>query len=183
MNPKIKWLRDKINMENMQGMIVSNPVNIRYLTGIEAEGVLLITRKENFFITDARFLEEVKSILTINDGIIVNNISNISKIPLSQLSIPRNNIFIFPSSEEYLFITDGGNAIMLYITRILSFNPKRSNICPKYLDTATTTSTRLVTNKQKRLLLKKKDSKSPPCKWSITLFPKHFASNTHIEAT
>ena len=79
MNPKIKWLRDKINMENMQGMIVSNPVNIRYLTGIEAEGVLLITRKENFFITDARFLEEVKSILTINDGIIVNNISNISK--------------------------------------------------------------------------------------------------------
>ena len=49
MNPKIKWLRDKINMENMQGMIISNPVNIRYLTGITAEGILLITRKENFF--------------------------------------------------------------------------------------------------------------------------------------
>ena len=79
MNPKIKWLRDKINMENMQGMIISNPVNIRYLTGIQAEGVLLITRKENFFITDSRYLEEVKSTLTINDGIIVNDIANISK--------------------------------------------------------------------------------------------------------
>ena len=45
MNPKIKWLRDKISMENMQGIIISNPVNIRYLTGITAEGVLLITRK------------------------------------------------------------------------------------------------------------------------------------------
>ena len=79
MNPKIKWLRDKINMENMQGMIISNPVNIRYLIGVEAEGVLLITRKENFFITDARYIEEVQSTLTINDGIIVNNIANISR--------------------------------------------------------------------------------------------------------
>ena len=79
MNPKIKWLRDKINMENMQGMIISNPVNIKYLTGIDAEGVLLITRKENFFITDSRYLEAVKTTLTINDGIIVNDISCISR--------------------------------------------------------------------------------------------------------
>lgn len=79
MNPKIKWLRDKISMQNMQGIIISNPVNIKYLTGIEAEGVLLITRKENFFLTDARYLEEVKSILTINDGIIVNDICSISR--------------------------------------------------------------------------------------------------------
>ena len=79
MNPKIKWLRDKINMENMQGMIISNPINIRYLTGITAEGILLITRKENFFITDARYLEEVKATLTINDGIIVSDISTITR--------------------------------------------------------------------------------------------------------
>ena len=79
MNPKIKWLRDRIHMDNMQGMIISNPVNIRYLTGIKAEGVLLITRKENFFITDSRYLEEVKSTLTINDEIIVNDIANITR--------------------------------------------------------------------------------------------------------
>ena len=66
-------------MENMQGIIISNPVNIRYLTGLTAEGVLLITRKENFFLTDARYLEEVKSTLTINDEIIVNDISNITR--------------------------------------------------------------------------------------------------------
>ena len=79
MNPKIKWLRDKISMENMQGIIISNPVNIRYLTGITADGVLLITRKENFFITDGRYLEEVKSILTINDEIIVSDIASITR--------------------------------------------------------------------------------------------------------
>ena len=79
MNTKIKWLREKLNGLNMQGMIVSNPVNVRYLTGINAEGVLLITRKENYYITDSRYLEEVKSILTIDDEIIVSNVVDINK--------------------------------------------------------------------------------------------------------
>ena len=55
MNSKIKWLRNKLNGLNMQGMIVTNPVNIKYLTNIEAEGILLITRKENIFLTDSRY--------------------------------------------------------------------------------------------------------------------------------
>lgn len=56
MNSKIKWLRNKLNGLNMQGMIVTNPVNIKYLTNIEAEGILLITRKENIFLTDSRYI-------------------------------------------------------------------------------------------------------------------------------
>ena len=50
MNEKVKWLREKLSTIDLDGMIVSNPVNIKYLTGIDAEGVLLITRKENIFI-------------------------------------------------------------------------------------------------------------------------------------
>ena len=72
MNTKIKWLREKMKMLDMQGMIISNPINIRYLTGINAEGILLITRKENIFLTDSRYIEEVNSILTIDDGVIVH---------------------------------------------------------------------------------------------------------------
>lgn len=49
MNIKIKWLRDKLRTQNLQGMIVSNPVNVKYLTGIDAEGELLITLRENIF--------------------------------------------------------------------------------------------------------------------------------------
>ena len=71
MNIKLRWLRDKLNSLNIQGMIVSNPVNIKYLTNIEAEGELLITRKENIFITDSRYIEEVNTVLTIDDEIIV----------------------------------------------------------------------------------------------------------------
>ena len=52
MNSKLKWLRDNINQKDMQGFIITNPVNIKYLTNIDAEGILLITRKENIFITD-----------------------------------------------------------------------------------------------------------------------------------
>ena len=81
MNVKIKWLRNKLNLLDMQGMIVSNPVNIYYLTGIsmETEGTLLITRKENIYITDSRYIESVNRVLTIDDEIIVYNVKDVSK--------------------------------------------------------------------------------------------------------
>lgn len=79
MNPKIKWLRDKISRMDMQGIIISNPVNIKYLIGVDAEGILLLTRKENIYITDSRYIEKVNSLLTIDDEIIVTDVMNVSK--------------------------------------------------------------------------------------------------------
>ena len=79
MNNKIQWLREKIIRMDMQGIIISNPINIRYLTNIEAEGILLITRKENIYITDSRYIEKVNTILTIEDDIIVYNVTDVSK--------------------------------------------------------------------------------------------------------
>ena len=79
MNHKIKYLRDKLNSQEIQGMIISNPISIYYLTGIKAEGTLLLTRKENIFITDARYIEAVNSTLTIDDEIITYDARNISK--------------------------------------------------------------------------------------------------------
>lgn len=71
MNPRIKCLRNQLNSLNIEGMIVSNPINIKYLTGVDAEGELLITRKENIFLTDSRYVEAVNSALTIDSEIIV----------------------------------------------------------------------------------------------------------------
>lgn len=45
MNPKIKWLRDKIVRMNMDGMIVSNPVNIQYLTRNSSRRGITINQK------------------------------------------------------------------------------------------------------------------------------------------
>ena len=79
MNSKITWLRERMKMLNLEGMIISNPTNIRYLTNITAEGILLITRKENIFLTDGRYIEDVQSVLTIDDGVVVHEFKEYSK--------------------------------------------------------------------------------------------------------
>lgn len=48
MNPKIKWLRDKIVRMNMDGMIVSNPVNIHYLIRSRSRGSSIINEKRKY---------------------------------------------------------------------------------------------------------------------------------------
>lgn len=79
MNEKIRLLRERLRNLKMDGMIITNPISIKYLTNIENEGTLLITRKENIFLTYTMFLESVKSVLTINDEIIVADFRDISK--------------------------------------------------------------------------------------------------------
>jgi len=88
MNEKIRWLRNKIKSLDLDAMIVSNPINIKYLTGIEAEGILVLARKENFFLTDARYTEAVRSLLTIEDEIIVEDIKDLSEQD-------QQNLFLF----------------------------------------------------------------------------------------
>ena len=79
MNDRLQAIRNKMAGLNLQGMIITKPENIRYLTNIEAEGILLITRKENVFITDGRYMEYVSSIITPFDEIVVDDQKNISK--------------------------------------------------------------------------------------------------------
>ena len=88
MNDKIIYLRNKIKSLDMQGMIVSNPVNIKYLIGLEEEGILFITRKENIFVTDSRYIESVNKKLTIEDEIVVYNARDLD-------STDYENFFIF----------------------------------------------------------------------------------------
>lgn len=79
MNEKIEALRERLKSLDLQGMIITNPVNIRYLTNINAEGVLLLTRRENIYITDGRYMEVVKNALTIEDEVIVYSFRELTK--------------------------------------------------------------------------------------------------------
>ena len=79
MNEKLQWLRNKMSGLNLQGIIISNPINIKYLTNIDAEGTLVITPKENIYITDGRYIEDVHSTLTLFDEIIVYDVNHVSK--------------------------------------------------------------------------------------------------------
>jgi Xaa-Pro aminopeptidase len=79
MKPKLQWLRNTMMSANLEGLIISNPINIKYLTGLDAEGILLLTRKENYYITDSRYIEYVHSTLSLFDEIIVYDARDLSK--------------------------------------------------------------------------------------------------------
>ncbi len=99
MNNNIRWLRDKIKMQNLQGIVISNPVNVKYLTGINAEGTFLITPKENIYITDGRYTEEVNNTLTINDEIVVYDMKDLSQDDYENFFLFCENVGF---EEEYV---------------------------------------------------------------------------------
>ena len=107
MNEKIRHLREKLKSLNLDGMIVSNPISIKYLTNIEAEGLLLITRKENIFLTYTMFLEMVKSTLTINDEVIVADFREIDKDEYENFFLFCENVGFeenYVTYKEYHFL-------------------------------------------------------------------------------
>lgn len=99
MNNNIRWLRDKIKMQDLQGIIISNPLNIKYLTGIDAEGTFIITPKENIYITDGRYIEAVNNILTLNDEILVCDIADLSRDDYENFFLFCENVGF---EEEYI---------------------------------------------------------------------------------
>lgn len=78
MNDRLRYIRNNLKTQDIQGMIVLNPVNVHYLTNIDAEGILLLTLKENYYITDDRYIEKVQKTLMIDDEIIVVNKRDLS---------------------------------------------------------------------------------------------------------
>ena len=92
MNARIKWLKNQLILLKLEGVIVSNPINIRYLTGLEEEGTLIIGQKENIFITDGRYTESVNRKLTIDDEIVVYDSRNMSKFDYENIFEMNDNV-------------------------------------------------------------------------------------------
>lgn len=101
MNPRIKWLRDKLKVQNIEGMIITNANNIKYLTGLEAEGTLLITKKENVFMTDSRYIEDVNNSLTIDDEITVFDIRGYARDDYENFFMFCENVGFEENSVTY----------------------------------------------------------------------------------
>lgn len=92
MNAKIKWLRNQLVSLKLDGMLVTNPVNVRYLTGLSEEGILIIAPKENIFVTDSRYIESVNNKLTIFDEIVTYDSRNLSKYDYENIFLLNENI-------------------------------------------------------------------------------------------
>ena len=111
MNYKIKCIREKMKLLEIDGMIISNPINIEYITGVYAEGTLIINDKDNIFITDARYIEDVNSTITISDEINVRD----------QANIPENEYISFFANcprvgieENYISYSKYQNLVRIY---------------------------------------------------------------------
>lgn len=76
MNTRIRKLRESMKNEDIDGFIISNPINIRYFTGLNIEGTLAINKNENILITDGRYIEDAQQFITISDEIIIHNIAD-----------------------------------------------------------------------------------------------------------
>ena len=111
MNDRLQALRNKMLGRSLQGMIITNPINIKYLTKIDAEGILLLTRKENIFITDSRYIDDVSSIITPFDEIVVDDQKNISKDDYENFFLFCENVGF---EEKYLTYSDYKEYIRKY---------------------------------------------------------------------
>lgn len=61
MNQEIKNIYTRLERENLDGLILSSPANISYLTKFTSrDSYLIVSKKENIYITDSRYLEEAK---------------------------------------------------------------------------------------------------------------------------
>lgn len=92
MNARIKWLRNQLVPLKLDGIIVSNPVNVRYLTGLSEEGILILAPKENIFVTDSRYIESVNHKLTLDDEIIAYDSKNLSKYDYEAIFMLDENV-------------------------------------------------------------------------------------------
>lgn len=101
MNSKIKFLREKLESKNLGGMIVSNPINIKYLIDVDVEGLLLITPLENIFLTSSRFYDHVSSILKIEDGVTIKEIEKSNKKDLEDIFMASHNVGIEEDTITY----------------------------------------------------------------------------------
>lgn len=92
MNVRIKWLRNQLVSLKLDGMIVSNPVNVKFLTGLEEEGIFIVAPRENIFITDSRYIESVNRKLTIDDEIIAYDSKRLTKFDYEGFFMQCENI-------------------------------------------------------------------------------------------
>ena len=116
MNPKIKWLRNQLLSLKIEGIIVSNPVNVRYLTGLSEEGILIIAPKENIFITDSRYTESVNRKLTIDDEIVVYDSRNFSKYDYENIFTSSQNVGF---EEKYVTYENYKNLLQTYKVNLI----------------------------------------------------------------
>ena len=80
MNQKLQWLRNKMSSLDMQGIIISNPINIKYLTNID---VINSTKIQKLYIERCSKIKDLSFLegnCNLND-VFIDNVESIRFVP------------------------------------------------------------------------------------------------------
>lgn len=59
---RIKSLKEELRLRRLDSFLITNAVNVSYLSGFTGhDALILVTRSEDFFITDSRYIEEAQN--------------------------------------------------------------------------------------------------------------------------
>jgi len=73
MSSRIALLNNDLTKRRLDGFIVTDPVNVKYLSGFMGhDSVILVTANKNYFFTDSRYVEEAKKGLKAFEVQLVN---------------------------------------------------------------------------------------------------------------
>lgn len=96
---KLTKLREKIKEANLDGILVTSPINRRYITNFTGSaGVALISEKDAVFITDFRYTEQAEEqvkgyTIVEHTSLIVEEIHNqLKKLNIKKLGFEQNDV-------------------------------------------------------------------------------------------
>ncbi|HHY42016.1 MAG TPA: aminopeptidase P family protein [Thermoanaerobacterales bacterium] len=98
---RVNNLAKKLSENNLEGLIVSKPENIYYISGFSGEGIAIITGSQNYIITDFRYSEQAKhetsfEVVEIGSGVshfsIAHNI--IKELGLLTIGFERHSLTV-----------------------------------------------------------------------------------------
>jgi len=100
MNPRLKSIHSVLKQRGLDGLLVSLPANISYLTeSLSRDAYLLVSLKENIYFTDSRYIEEALVFLKDNatlkecNGYVFTHIAQAAvKLGLKNLGFEERNL-------------------------------------------------------------------------------------------
>ena len=112
MNPRLKSIYSVLKQRGLDGLLVSLPANISYLTeSLSRDSYLLVSLKKNIYFTDSRYVEEAKVFLKDNallkecNGFVFKHIAEtVLNLELKNLGFEERNLPFaeFAKVKEYV---------------------------------------------------------------------------------
>ncbi|ENH97444.1 peptidase M24 [Gracilibacillus halophilus YIM-C55.5] len=105
---KVSQLQSQLKTQNIDGVLITNPINRRYMTGFTGtSGIVVISREDAIFITDFRYIEqanqEVSNNFTIKEhkGPIVDTVAEIvDQLNLTSIGFEQQHL-TYAAYEQY----------------------------------------------------------------------------------